>query len=201
MVLCGTFKPFRLFTNLSQNFPKIANKVPPPTQTQRGCSLFSPKVEAELGLLLLRSSPAGRERFDWSESRLVSSSELAEFEPSEAFLFTEGNDFLIFSKKERFSSALSASLSGKSVTDWFLFSFTLILTFFLYCWFIWQTCYVFFVEINLQQIVVFLPSTYKLLTVSTFPALPWPRISLPPGGKHYSQKLLRQINHYFPGKL
>ena len=73
-------------------------------------------MEAELGLLLLRSNPAGRERFDWSESRLVSSSELAELEPSEAFLFTEGNDFLIFSKNERFSS-LSAFFSAKSVTD------------------------------------------------------------------------------------
>ena len=78
---------------------------------------FSPKVDAELGLLLLRSSPGGRERFDWRESRLVSSSELAELEPSEAFLFTEGNDFLILSKKERFSSSLSGSFPGKSVTN------------------------------------------------------------------------------------
>lgn len=67
-----------------------------------------PNVEAELGRLL-RSTPTGKENVDWRESLLASSSELAELDPSEAFLLTEGKDFLILSKNDRFSSVLSAS--------------------------------------------------------------------------------------------
>ena len=112
----GGNKQFQNIPFLHKPIPKFPPNFQGDHKEEDLCSLFSPKVEAELGLLLLRSSPAGRERFDWSESRLVSSSELTELDPSEAFLFTEGNDFLIFSKNERFSSSLSASF-GKSVTD------------------------------------------------------------------------------------
>lgn len=89
-----------------------------------------PNVEAELGRLL-RSTPTGKEKVDWRESLLASSSELAELDPSEAFLLTEGKDFLILSKNDRFSSVLSASFIAISSDVWFFIPVKLILTSFI----------------------------------------------------------------------
>ena len=63
---------------------------------------------------------------------------------------------------------------------------------------------VFFVEINLQQIVVFLPSTYKLLTVSTFPALPCPALTqnFPPTWREKLQSETTETNKsLFSGEI
>ena len=78
-----------------------------------------PNVEAELALLLVRSTlEIESEAEDLIESLLSSISEEVELEPSELFLFTVvWKEFLILSNKDRFSSTSGSisitSLGGK----------------------------------------------------------------------------------------
>ena len=85
--------------------------------------LLLPNVDAELALLLDKSM-LEREMLDLRESLLSSRSDWVELAPSDVFLFTRGNTFLILSNKELLSSAGSisttslggATLSGSAVS-------------------------------------------------------------------------------------